>query len=579
MNIPSEPLKWELAHKIQDALTKLGVENTQEEIYNALGAPPQLSMGHMAFACFPYAKILRKSPAQIAKDLGELIEPGAPIGEVLPTGPYLNFNFSTAAMGTSAIQPILKGEFFKRELTRDTPKTMVEYSQPNTHKELHVGHMRNMCLGDCLIRVNKYCGYDIISATFPGDVGTHVAKCLWYLKYRNTEPVPETGKGAWLGNMYTRANAALEEEDNPENKEILTAILKELEAGEGEYFDLWKETREWSIKLMKEVYEWIGIDFDIWYWESEVDASSAKLAREYYEKGVFIESKGAIGMDLSAENLGFAMILKSDGTGLYLTKDIELARRKFDDYQIERNIYIVDQRQSHHFSQVFTVLDKMGFENAKNCYHLAYNFVELPDGAMSSRKGNIIPISSLTEQMSQSVIDEHLNAYRGDWPDEEIQNTADILAKGAIKYGMLRIDTTKKIVFDMKQWLRKDGESGPYIQYTATRINSMTTKLNYSPDAEVDWSTLQEDEEKFLMVKMAQFNDVIVGACTSYQSNQICVYLYDLAKQFNTFYNAHSIKQTEDPILKNTRLALSRAVSVLLTKGLDLLGIEVPNRM
>lgn len=583
MNIPSDPIKWQLAQQIQAGLAKLGVESTQEANYEALSPPPNIAMGHMAFACFPYAKALRKNPAQIAKDLGEAIEQAAPVAEILPTGPYLNFRFSPEALGGQVAVPVLTGELFERKLTRDTPKTMIEYSQPNTHKELHVGHLRNMCLGDALIRLNKYCGYEIISSTFPGDVGTHVAKCLWYMKFKNQQPVPETGKGEWLGEMYSAASIKLEElkgtDEEEEAKKILTTILKQLEAGEGEYYDLWKETREWSVKLMQKVYDWVKIDFDIWYWESQVDAASVQLAKEYYEKGMLVESKGAVGMDLSDVNLGFALMLKTDGTGLYLTKDVELARRKFEDFHIERNIYVVDKRQAYHFQQVFEVLKRIGFENAENCYHLAYDFVELPDGPMASRKGNIIPLTRLINNMRSTLMEGFLAKYVGEWPEDEISNTADIISRGAIKYGMLRIDTNKKIVFEMEQWLRVDGESGPYIQYAATRINSMCEKLGYAADAPVDWTLIRKEEEVALMVKMGEFNDVVLGSCQSYQPNQLCVYLFELAKLFSSFYNAISIKNTEEEILKNTRLALARSVGTVLTRGLGLLGIEVPNRM
>src|SRR5690606_12590649 len=302
--------------------------------------------------------------------------------------------------GQHVVAPVLDGSFFKRDILDQNPKTMIEYSQPNTHKVLHVGHMRNLCLGNALIRMGRSIAADIIAVTYPGDVGTHVAKCLWYLKKHQDTPVPDgtpEEKGAWLGQIYTKATHKLDDELGTEkedqNRAELTAILKQLESGSGEYYDLWRETREWSLRLMEKAYSWADVKFDRWFFESEVDAPSLKFAKELFEKGVLVKDQGAIGMDLSDDKLGFCLLIKSDGTGLYATKDVQLAKVKFEEFKVEKSVYIVDNRQAHHFKQVFKVLEKIGFKQAKDCFHLAYDVVELPDGAMSSRKGNIVPRS------------------------------------------------------------------------------------------------------------------------------------------------------------------------------------------
>ena len=381
MNLLHNDLKVELGKLIQAAIEKLGFEVPLADIYQAIGATPNIKAGHLAFPAFSLAKLMRKGPPIIAKEIAENLPENDLTVEAKPAGPYLNFTLKTSAYGRLVCGPVLDGSYFQKQLTQDPPRTMIEYSQPNTHKELHVGHMRNLALGDSLIRMHRYCGYDIVSATFPGDVGTHVAKCLWYMKHVNEEPVPEEGKGAWLGKMYSAGSILLKDiegtEEETKAKVILTEILKQLEAQEGEYFDLWKETRQWSVDLMHQVYEWADAKFDVWYWENDVDADSVRYARENYDKGFFKESKGAIGIDLEEYNLGFAMVLKGDGNGLYLTKDLELARRKFQDHGIEKSIYIVDKRQERHFQQVFKILELLGFEQAKDCYHLKYDFVRL----------------------------------------------------------------------------------------------------------------------------------------------------------------------------------------------------------
>ena len=570
----------QLAQRIKDVIP---TEITLAQIYSNLTPPPNLQMGDFAFPCFSLAKALKKSPAQIADQLAPLIKPDHFILSVQPQGPYLNFVVSSEIIGEKVIKQILDGEFFTKQIFSTTPKTMLEYSQPNTHKEIHVGHMRNLCLGNALVRLFKYSGHQVIASTYPGDVGTHVAKCLWYLEHRNTNPIPTQNRGAWLGTIYTKATNQLEQEKGTdketENKQILTDILKSIERQQGPYFERWQETRQWSIDLMKQLYQWADVEFDRWYFESEVDTESLKLAQKYFKQGLYIESEGAIGMDLANENLGFCIMIKSDGTGMYATKDIALAHKKFEEYQLDQNIYIVDKRQAFHFKQVFKVLEKLGFTHYKDCLHLEYDFVELPDGAMSSRKGNIIPMTDLINKMEETVKTNYLNRYQDQWPAEEINSVAKMIAGGAIKYGMLKMDSNRKIVFEMNDWLKLEGETGPYLQYVYARINSLCQKLNYDSLATVDWTILGHSSEKALLLKLSYFNDIIETAVRNFRPYQLCNYLYELGKLFNNFYVECPIGKAENESLKNTRLALAKACGITMKKGLGLLGIETPARM
>lgn len=576
-----DQFRKELASSIVDAIQKtFNLTFSVEKIYSLFGPTPSKEAGDLAFPLFIIAKEAKTNPAEAAKKLGENLETLPTfIGSFKAQGPYLNFFYNLREVGQKLVPEIVKGDFFKKSLSENTPKTMIEYSQPNTHKELHVGHMRNLCLGDALIRLHRYSGFNIISSTFPGDVGTHVAKCLWYMKYHFKGEIPKENKGAWLGSMYSTAHNKLEEErgtdKEADNREKLTLILKQLEQKSGEFYELWKETREWSIELMNTIYNWAGVKFDIWYWESEVDSDSVKLAREYQKKGLFIEDQGAVGVNLEDYKLGFCLLIKSDGNGLYATKDIELARRKFQDYNIERNIYIVDKRQEHHFKQVFKVLELMGFENAKKCFHLQYDFVELPDGAMSSRKGNIVPLQSLIKNMEQMIKDQYLSRYVDEWSKEEIDKTASVVAKGAIKYGMTRIDPSKKIVFDMKEWLKLDGESGPYVQYVFARINSMLNKLGAPTKNDI---LPEAEQEKELIRILMNFNNVVQNATENYRPSVLTAYLYDLARAFNSFYAECPVGSVEEPT-RSSRLLLSEATAKTLKEGLSLLGIEAPEKM
>ena len=584
-----EPLRLSLTKSFEEALIKLGVQVSREDIYKALVEPPNTDLGHLAFGCFIFAKELKKSPAVVAQDLKAELGSIDGVASIDAAGPYLNIKFTPVALAQHTLSSVLDASMFSRKLVHDAPKAMVEYSQPNTHKELHVGHMRNLCLGDALIRLmRRSFGHEkIISSTFPGDVGTHVAKCLWYiekhvgldvLEQKRSDPL----RAEWLGQMYSAGNIKLEDEEKSEkyesNKAELTEILKQLEAKNGKYFDLWKETREWSIELMMKVYIWAGVEFDRWYWESEVDADSVKTVKKYFAEGKLQESQGAIGLDFSAENLGFCLLLKSDGTGLYATKDVELARRKFEDFKIEKSVYVVDMRQALHFKQVFKTLEVLGFEQAKNCYHLQYNFVELPDGAMSSRKGNIIPLSALVNKMKAHVKTEYLSRYNGEWTESEVETVADTVAKGAIKYGMLRQDTNKKIVFDMNEWLKLEGESGPFVQYSYARINSLLKKFA-QVDEKFDAALLTHPSELRLMQHMMNFNTVVLSAAENYKPAALCTYLYDAAKKFNTFYHDCPIGTAENAGLRSARLALSKGAGLILKNGLALLGIPVPEKM
>lgn len=571
-----------VAERIKLAVDAAELTGSLEDIYKSLGNPPNPSLGDFAFGCFLLAKASKKAPPQVAQELASKLQGDELLVSAVAAGPYLNLRLSPKIYGEKVLSSILNGEFFKRNLLEKSPKTMIEFSQPNTHKELHVGHMRNLCLGEAIVRILRYSGREILASTFPGDMGTHVAKCLWYMKKHNQEPVPATGKGEWLGKMYSKAHLLLEDQlgtpAEEGNRQELTEILKQLESQKGPYFDLWKETREWSVDLMKQVYKWADVTFDQWYFESQMDAPSTEWVKELYSQGLLEKSEGAIGKNLEHEKLGFCMLLKSDGTGLYATKDLLLAKHKFEDYQIEKSLYVVDMRQALHFKQVFRVLELLGYPQAKACFHLQYNYVELPDGAMSSRKGNIVPLFALIHNMQEHVKTNYLSRYRDEWSKEEIETVAEQVAKGAIFYGMLKIDTNKKIVFDMDEWLKLDGESGPFIQYSHARIASLARKFPRT-ESSSRWELLTHESEKNLMQALSRFNIEVAQAAENYKPSAVCGYLYDLAKLFNVFYHDCPIGNEKDKDLREARLALAEAVGKILKQGLWLMGMPAPEKM
>ena len=575
------PILTDFTQQIVRTVEKIwpDVSIVPEEAAAHWGLPPRPEMGHYCLGCFFLAAKAKKSPVVIAKTLAEQWSANKNLISISSEGPYLNFTFASDYLGESVVRPILVGELSRNHSLSGSQKIMLEYSQPNTHKTLHVGHMRNLCLGNALSKILSYVGHEVVTATYPGDVGTHVAKCLRYLKKCvRPKDYPKENKGDWLGKIYTSAVSSYSEKDHAGE---VTEILQQIRLQKGEYYDLWKETRQWSIDLMKKSYAWASVDFNHWFWESEVDAPSVAWAQKLYDKGILVKDQGALGMDLSDEKLGFCILIKKDGTGLYATKDLELARRKLEDFRVEQNIYLVDNRQSHHFRQVFAILKRLGFKNAEKCQHLEYEMVELPNGAMSSRLGNIIPISDLIEQMEEAIIRDYLDKYRkgeNAWSPEEIQQTATIIANGAIKYGMVRIDNNRKIIFQMKEWLKLDGETGPYLQYTCTRIQSLKRKLGRHKGS-IDWSLLQQDSEVNLMVFLGEFCHATLRCARQLKAMPLCAYLYELSKLFNSFYAQCPIGKAETSELGQSRLALAEATGEVLQKGLELLGIDVPDRM
>lgn len=577
------------------------------EVADALAPPPDRSLGDLAFPCFRLAKALRNAPPKIAAELGPKIDTSGVIEAVEATGPYLNL---TLRLGEAArcVLPSLAQGLEEPSVTRDE-KVMVEYSQPNTHKAFHVGHMRNLSLGDALVRLLRADGYEVVAANYLGDVGAHIAKCLWWyldeLDASQRQP-PEHGKGEWLGELYTKATLTLEDWESAAKggdteadgklqraRARMTEILQKLEARDPELTEIWKETRQWSLDDFDEIYQWCLVQFDRVFYESEVDEPGLQIVQEYLDKGIFVQSEGAVGIfNEEIKHMPFFMLRKRDGTSLYATKDLALARLKFEEHDVDRSIYVVDSRQSDHFRHVFATLAKMGFEQAHKCEHVPYEMVELPSGPMSSRKGNVMPFRELRERMLSQLESAYLGKYRGDWPDEEIERTAHQLALGAIKYGMLNRDVNQKIVFDLDAWMNLEGNTGPYLQYTATRAASILRKAE-AGEKRLDSGLLEDDavlaaatgaleqpEERELVLALDGLRTTVHQAAQSLRPSVLCTYLHRLAQSVNRFVTSKNCRviQSEGDLLAG-RLLLVTAAHRALVWGLWRLGIPAPDRM
>ncbi len=573
---------------------------TLADVESALTTPPDPTMGDLAFPCFKLAKALRKGPPQIAAELATKVTIGGLIEGAVAAGPYVNLRLDLGHAAALVLPALARGE------THAPPPTgtrvMIEYSQPNTHKAFHVGHLRNLCLGDALVRLLRADGDDVIAVNYLGDVGAHIAKCLWwYLDHLTDRTPPAEHRGEWLGEQYSAASNQLElwEEQAKAGdptaaaslvaaKARTTQILQQLEAREPALQEVWDETRQWSLDDFAEIYAWCGVKFDRIFFESEVDEPGLKLVEEFLQKGVFTVSEGAVGVfNEEIKHMPFFMLRKRDGTGLYATKDLALARLKFEEYRIDRSIYVVDVRQSDHFRHVFLTLKKMGFTQAERCQHVPYEMVELPDGPMATRKGNVVLFRSLRQQMTEHIRRAYLDNFKDTWPEAEIAETAHAIAVGAIKYGMLARDVNQKIVFDMPAWLELTGNTGPYLQYTAARAQSILNKCA-EVDKTLNAATLSgetalawpepDPSERALLLALDGLPAAMHGAAQQLRPAHLCTYLFELAQTFNRFNAVCPVKPSEGEVLQR-RLLLVTATVKAMHHALGLLGIQVPRRM
>jgi arginyl-tRNA synthetase len=596
MSISLDPCKDYLAQTILATLSGLNTAEplniSESDIFSMLEKPPQDDMGDFALPCFRFAKALKLPPPKVATAIAEALQKDSSgwISRSSTVNAFCNIYVDKNKMAASIIPNVLSGHAFQYPIAPENTRArvMIEYSQPNTHKEFHVGHIRNVCLGSCLVKLFRYCGYHVVAANYFGDEGTHIAKCLWMMKRLGKSPSTNDDKGAWLGDIYVQATKALDEasaEDRLRYDSEISQILAGIESKNGEWYQLWKETRTWSLDAYKSIYKWIGAEFDRDFFESEVSEESQTIVSEYLQKGVFKEDQGAIGADLANDKLGFMLVRKRDGNTLYATKDLALAKRKFEEFKIDRSIYVVANEQNHHFKQVFKTLEHMGFSQASKCYHLSYGMVVLPEGKMSSRAGNTVPFMRLKDSIL-SELHQILDKYKEEWPTDEINETAKRLCIGALKYGMLQADPAREIVFNLKDWLSFEGNTGPYLMYSYARTMSILRKA--ADSGHKPWSAIDIKQNSFdltaqseheLLRAIYDFNSVVQDATEQCRPSHLCTHLYYMCKAFNRFYSDVPVLKADSPDLICMRLSLISAFAQTLRQGLLLLGITPPERM
>ena len=467
-----------------------------------------------------------------------------------------------------------------RTTDQTTESFMIEYSQPNTHKEFHIGHTRNVCLGLSLSRIYQLLGHPVIQVNYIGDEGTHVAKCLWELqKQAQIQPPADYTASQWYNLHYTKANEHLE--TNPAAAHELSVILAELEARSGKFYQLWTETKQRCLDDFAAIYTWLGVDFDHVYFESELTTEAQAIVDEYLHKGVFHHSEGAIGCDLRDQDLGYMMVRKSDGNSLYITKDLALAHRKNTDYNVQSSLIVVGNEQNFHFQQLFACLKLMDM-SPQHYEHISYGMVELKQGKMSSRKGNVVGFWELISHISTSL-DQPLHQLKTNvTPDEYVQIKKQ-LTLGVLMFGMLSQDPQKKLVFDIDSFTQFEGRTGPYLMYAHTRAFSILSKapahldlVNLKPE---DDHKPMDDIEKQLMLKLTEIIDVIPRAAQQRSPALLGNYLYELCRAFSRFYTHCPIFNTANAHRQQQRLMLTQRFSVALKLTTHLIGITPPNQM
>lgn len=561
--------------EIKNLLQAVGVYDNVE-----FSVPPKPEMGDAAFLCFALAKAEGKKPNEIAISLAEKLSakivPGGLTKKVAAFGPYVNFFIDSSEVSKIILKSVdKKGERFGFDSEKKKEKVMVEYSQPNTHKEFHVGHLRNVCIGSSVVNLLRLNGYKTVSANYIGDIGSHVAKCLWYIKKNNFQP-PETGRGKWLGTMYSEASALIEEK--PDLKSEVAAIQQKLESGDKELLSVWKETKKWSMVGFEKIYKILGVEFDEWFFESEVEKPGKKIVQELLKNGIAKSGEGgAIIVDLAPYGLDTFLILKSDGTSLYATKDLALAQLKFKKFGIDKSITVIDNRQRQYFSQLFKTLELSGWK--REMVFLGYEFVTLPEGAMSSRKGNVVLFDNLYAEVKNKLFSE-TKARHEAWSVQQVEDTVRCLALAAIKFDMLKHPIDKAIVFDIKEATSFEGFTGPYLLYVVARINSLLDKAKKGKiKAGSHYELLTSPEEKKLVLHIGGAEEAVQKALSHYNPSVIARHAFELAQAFNDFYNKQRIVDAETKDLAGARLSLCLATQQVLKNMLGVLAIETVEEM
>lgn len=554
---------------------------TEDEIKSMIEIPQDQSMGDYAFPCFRLAKTMRKAPNLIAAELAEKLQGEKIFSEVSPVNAYVNMFVSREEMMKSTVSEVLeeKENFGKSDIGGNR-KVIVEFSSPNIAKPFHIGHIRSTVIGNSLSKIYDALGYDVFKINHLGDYGTQFGKMICaYRRWGNREDVINSPIKTLLG-YYTKFHVEVEE--HPELEDEARAIFTKLEQGSKEEVELWQWFREESLKEFQRVYDMLGIEFDSYNGESFYSDKMPRFEKELSDKGLLHESNGAQVVDLEEYKLGTALIKKSDGSSLYITRDIAAAVYRKENYDFYKNIYVVATQQNLHFQQLFKILELMGYDWANQCVHVPFGMVRLEEGTMSTRHGRVVFLEDVLNgaiEKTREIIEEK---------NPNIENLEEITSQvgiGAVVFNELSNNRIKDYTFKWDQILNFDGETGPYVQYTHARCASLLRKAGEDIVAmaqdpkNVDFALLAKSDSAYELTKLIYaFPGVVEQAGEKYEPSIITRHIIDIAQCFNKFYHDEHII-VDDEVEKISKIALVIATKRVIATGIGLLGMKAPERM
>ncbi|MDR2730838.1 MAG: arginine--tRNA ligase [Treponema sp.] len=606
----NESWKQKVTVALNEVFAEVGLREKIDETALIAEKPPDPAMGDIGFPMFNYAKILKKSPLQIAQMTAEKTGRGAKA-----QGPYLNVFLDRGETAKAVLNNILKntgsGFTFGRPGTLKDKKVMVEFSSPNTNKPLHLGHLRNDVLGESVSRILAACGAQVRKVCIINDRGIHICKSMISYMEEGQGRTPESDgvkSDHFVGDFYVCFNKALKAEVEEltakgikkEDAETQAPIMKKAqdllrkwETGDSETVELWKKMNNWAIEGMKQTYERTGVSFDKYDFESENWTLGKAEVLKGLERGIFYRQEdGAVAVDLSAEKLDKKILLRSDGTSIYITQDFGTAIKRHESWPFDKLIYVVGSEQQYHFKVLFSLLDKLGYLWAKSLYHLSYGMVNLPEGKMKSREGTVVDADDLLDSLRGMALAEIREKEREDEVGNAVE-TAEKIALGALHYFLLQPSPAKDMLFDPKESLSFNGNTGPYLQYMGARISSMLRKAGQDsvnndhknaetspyPNPVSDFSLLSGDEEWELIKTLASYPQAIASSASHLDPSHLTAYLYELSKNFSRFYHECPILNAGNTELSAARLELSRAVMLVLEDAFALVCIPFLNVM
>lgn len=555
-------------------LIKQHVDLNLEDIKKLIEIPPKSEMGDYAFPCFQLAKVLRKAPNMIAEELASKLNKDG-FEKITNLGPYVNFFVDKTTFTKNTIEEVLKeGDKYGSSNIGEGKTVCVEYSSPNIAKPFHVGHLCTTAIGNSLYKLFKEEGYNVVGINHLGDWGTQFGKLIAaYNRWVDEEALEKDPIGELL-RIYVKFHE--EAEKDPSLVDEGRLHFKRLEDGEPEETALWKRFRDLSLKEFNRVYDLLGIKFDSLAGEAFYNDKMQDIIDELREKNLLTESNGAQVVMLDEYNMPPCIILKGDGATIYATRDLAAANYRKKTYDFDKSIYVVGTPQALHFKQFFKVLELAGKDWAKNCVHVGFGLVKFPDGGMSTRKGKVILLDDLLHEAIAKTL-EIINEKNPDLENKE--EVAKKIGIGAVVFTYLKNSREKDIIFDWKEILSFEGETGPYVQYSYARGNSILEKAKDIELTNIDYSKLNSKEEFELVKAIESFRKNIHLATEKYEPSVVTRYVVEVAKLFNKFYNSHSVLNLEDEELKKARLSLVKSSLQVIKNGLGLLGIDVVEKM